>query len=277
MPEPAPGARPQTGFPPCLAVIDATPNGDRTHVRMHGELDLGGQRLQRDLYETLSRSRDGIDLYLDTPEFCDCAGFNILLDLRQRALEQHKTVAVRSTSPSVERLLDLTGTHDLLIRPNGESRESRESSESRERGEITPDSIDTADTIDTRGTGDATALGVPRGDADDAVRTEVDQLRRAMETRPTIDLARGMLMAAFGLSPQTAWTVLVTTSQNTNTKLHRLAEHLVATVRGAPLPEPVLEQLATAVAEAKTTPAASAAGPAPVFLHSLVPRHNPTA
>jgi anti-anti-sigma factor len=77
---------------------------------------------------------------------------------------------------------------------------------------------------------------------------EVVQLRRAMRTRPTIDLARGVLMATFGLSPDQAWQVLVHSSQNTNTKLHRLAEHLVDAVQGEPPPEAVQREVAAAVA-----------------------------
>lgn len=77
---------------------------------------------------------------------------------------------------------------------------------------------------------------------------EVVQLRRAMRTRPTIDLARGVLMASFGLSPDQAWNVLVHASQNTNTKLHRLAEHLVDAVQGEAPPEDVQQEVAAAVA-----------------------------
>jgi anti-anti-sigma factor len=83
---------------------------------------------------------------------------------------------------------------------------------------------------------------------------EVVQLRRAMETRPTIDLARGVLMASFGLSPDQAWDVLVHTSQNTNTKLHRLAEDLVQAVRGTPPPEAVQREVAAAVARVGSSP-----------------------
>ncbi|MER5296496.1 ANTAR domain-containing protein [Streptomyces pharetrae] len=86
-------------------------------------------------------------------------------------------------------------------------------------------------------TGDRPELGV-----------EVVQLRRAMQTRPTIDLARGVLMASFGLSPEDAWEVLVAVSQHTNTKLHRLADGLVEAVQGDPLPEPLRREVAAAVA-----------------------------
>ncbi|MFD5571503.1 STAS domain-containing protein [Streptomyces cadmiisoli] len=87
----------------------------------------------------------------------------------------------------------------------------------------------------------------PDGTGEHSLGAEVVQLRRAMLTRPTIDLARGVLMATFGLSPQDAWHVLVTVSQNTNTKLHRLAEDLVTAVQGEPLSEPVRREVAEAV------------------------------
>ncbi|MET8978299.1 ANTAR domain-containing protein [Streptomyces sp. NPDC004539] len=83
---------------------------------------------------------------------------------------------------------------------------------------------------------------------DDELRREVVQLRRALRTRPDIDLARGILMASFGLSPDEAWNVLVKASQNTNTKLYRLASNVVTTVQGEPLPEPVRHHLTKAVA-----------------------------
>ncbi len=60
-------------------------------------------------------------------------------------------------------------------------------------------------------------------------------------------------MASFGLNPDEAWQVLVTASQNTNTKLHRLAEDVVTTVQGAPLPDPVQQQLTAAVARTRST------------------------
>ncbi|MFI5699916.1 ANTAR domain-containing protein [Streptomyces xanthochromogenes] len=91
---------------------------------------------------------------------------------------------------------------------------------------------------------------------DEDLRRELDQLRRAMRSRGTIDLARGILMAAFGLSPDDAWQALVSTSQHTNTKLRCLAEQVVESAGGTPLPESVRRQLSAAVAEA-TAPAES--------------------
>ncbi|MFI9228655.1 ANTAR domain-containing protein [Streptomyces rimosus] len=91
-----------------------------------------------------------------------------------------------------------------------------------------------------------------------------------MQTRPAIDLARGILMATFSLTPEAAWTALVTTSQNTNTKLHRLAEDLVNSVHGPVLSENVRGHLGAAVAKAKQTPPQPDAAPAPT--NSMTPQ-----
>jgi hypothetical protein len=86
------------------------------------------------------------------------------------------------------------------------------------------------------------------GEAHQDLRTELVQPRRAMQTRPVIDLARGVLMVSFGLSAEQVWEALVTVSQNTNTKLHRVAEEIVGAVTGPPLSEVLRKQLAATVA-----------------------------
>lgn len=94
------------------------------------------------------------------------------------------------------------------------------------------------------------------GDADSATaevmelwRKEAQQLRKAMQSRPTIDMARGVLMAVFSCSPEAAWEILVTVSQHSNTKLHEVAEAVVdTTTRQEPLPEEFQQYLAAASA-----------------------------
>ncbi|MFJ4534581.1 ANTAR domain-containing protein [Streptomyces tibetensis] len=219
-----------------MATMDVVADGDRMTVTMWGELDLGSRRLLPELYDMLTLSDGGIDLRLDAVGFCDCSGLNALLDLHARAVDQGKSVTVRSCGVAVERLLDLTGTRELLT--------------------------DSGRTEDAPPAPSGTAP--PEEDGQD-LRAEVAQLRRAMQTRPTIDLARGILMASFGLTPEAAWSVLVRTSQNTNTKLHDLARELVGTVRGTTLPEQVQRQLAAAVAGANRpdeAPAYPTGGPA---------------
>ncbi|MET7346119.1 ANTAR domain-containing protein [Streptomyces sp. NPDC005547] len=75
------------------------------------------------------------------------------------------------------------------------------------------------------------------------LRAEVAQLREALDHRPVIDQARGIVMALGRCTPDEAWAVLVTVSQHTNVKLRTVAEQLVATTVGRPLPTPIRSAL----------------------------------
>ena len=238
MPEPAHSAQPLTTAgtrPPCLASIEAVPAGDRVDVVCRGELDLGAEWLQPELYAVLHRSATGVDLDLEGVGFCDCAGLNVLLDLRREALDQGKTVTIRSCGPALGRLLDLTGAGELFKAEGTASPGAPAGSDLPEVSDPLPGGPES------------------RVDVDEELRLEVAQLRRAMRTRPSIDVARGIVMASFGLSSEDAWTVLVTASQNTNTKLHHLAENLMGAVHGAPVAEEVRQQMAVAVAKVRAT------------------------
>ncbi|WP_020118996.1 ANTAR domain-containing protein [Streptomyces canus] len=226
MPEPAHSAQPLATLdarPPCLATIEAVPAGERMVVTCRGEFDIGAQGLEPELYAVLDRSATGVDLDLDEVRFCDCGGLNVLLSLRREALDQGKTVTVRAYSPVVGRLLELTGARELFV---------------------------TEHSARPEGPGAVEEQPQPM-DVDQELRLEVDQLRRAMRTRPAIDVARGIVMASFGLSAEDAWTVLVTASQNTNTKLHELAQELMGAIHGAAVPEQVQQQMAAAVAKVR--------------------------
>ncbi|MEU1406641.1 ANTAR domain-containing protein [Streptomyces sp. NPDC005728] len=91
---------------------------------------------------------------------------------------------------------------------------------------------------------------------------EVAQLRRAMQTRSVIDQAMGVLMAAFSLGSEDAWNVLVMVSQNTNTKLHQLAQQLVSSVQGVALAEAVQQQVAASLAALYSAADIPSQGPA---------------
>ncbi|WP_338703213.1 ANTAR domain-containing protein [Streptomyces sp. Q6] len=91
---------------------------------------------------------------------------------------------------------------------------------------------------------------LPSEDEDEAaLRVEVAQLRQAMHSRGLIDVARGILVAAFGLGPEDAWETLVSVSQRTNTKLHTVARRLLdSTVGSEPMPDDLKVELGAAVA-----------------------------
>jgi hypothetical protein len=88
------------------------------------------------------------------------------------------------------------------------------------------------------------------GDAESAaaeletLRREVTQLREAMSSRAPIEQAKGVLMSAYGLSPDRAWAYLVRLSQQNNVKVRDIADDMVKwaseepTGRRPPEPEP---------------------------------------
>jgi anti-anti-sigma factor len=242
MPEPAYGANhgeeescvraEESGGPPVrpasVPKIVLRPGDDRVVVAVSGELDLeSAGHLERALRTALTTAVSGVDLDLADVAFCDCSALNVLLGMREQGLRQGKTLVLRGAGPAVERLLSLTGTDALFTDPAPDGRPAQ---------------------------GQA-----PTGPSEQDLRIEVVQLRRAMQTRPVIDLARGILMASFALSAEDAWRVLVEASQRTNTKLHHLAHDLVSAVQGPAPDDTVQAQVAAAVAKVRArTPVRSA-------------------
>ena len=211
-------------WPPATSLMtQAGLDGDRVTVAVSGEFRLDdSQHLRHALRDALARSAEGVDLDLAELTLADCSALNVLLAVRGQAVAAGKTVTIAAVSPAVERFLTFTDTYALF-------------------------------SATSDGSDPTTGISEPQSEgADDGLlQTEVVQLRRALRTRPDIDLARGILMATFGLSSDAAWEVLVTTSQNTNTKLHHLARDVVTTVQGSSLPDPVQRRLTAAVAVAR--------------------------
>ncbi|WBO61850.1 ANTAR domain-containing protein [Streptomyces camelliae] len=217
--------------PPAKAqlLVQAGRGHRRVTVTVRGEFFLDdSQSLRHALCDALARSAQGVELDLSGLTFADCSALNVLLAVRREAVETGKSVTVTAASPAAERLLTFTDTYDLFS--------ARHDDAGPPVGTPTPPG----------------KPGRRQEDTDDGLlQTELVQLRRALRTRPDIDLARGILMASFGLDADQAWEVLVTASQHTNTKLHRLASDVVTTVRGTSLPEPIRRQLTAAVARTR--------------------------
>ncbi|MCD7441163.1 anti-sigma factor antagonist [Streptomyces lincolnensis] len=212
--------------------------GDRVVVTVSGELDLESDHvLYQSLNDALDHAEGGVDLDLAGVEFCDCSALNVLLRVRHRAVRTSKSLALRAASPAVERLLGLTSTRSLFTGSTDEEQ---------------------ADGAATAWSPSPPSERPPRtaGASDGNPAAEIAQLRRAMETRPAIDMARGILMASFQLTVQQSWQVLVAASQRSNVKLHLIAEAVLGTVDGQALPEPLAGHLAAAVKEAAVTDAA---------------------
>ncbi|MFF1442134.1 anti-sigma factor antagonist [Streptomyces sp. NPDC058295] len=224
--------------------IGVRPDGDRVVVAVRGELDLDStEQLAHTLRAALGAAVGGVDLELGGVEFCDCSALNVLIGLHEQSLKQGKTVVLRTVGPAVERLLTLTGTRMLFDAPGP--------------GGVGDGAAGRGDAPAAAPDGSALEDRSPDAGVLEDLRVEVVQLRRAMQTRPVIDLARGILMASFGLSVEEAWRVLVLASQNTNTKLYHLARDLVAAVRGEPPTDAVQDQVAAAVAAVRSEAASA--------------------
>lgn len=82
------------------------------------------------------------------------------------------------------------------------------------------------------------AVAIANAHMVDASASLAENMRRAMERRSVIEQAKGILIALHGYTPEEAFAVLTTTSQQTNRKLHDVAVDLVATI-GRAAEEPV--------------------------------------
>ncbi|MFF1400891.1 ANTAR domain-containing protein [Streptomyces sp. NPDC058287] len=219
---------------PLTIKFDASP--ERMVVVVSGAADVVSEDALRDgLHRALLQSARGIDLDLSNVDFCDGSGLYVLLGARRRAVDEGKSISLQACSPAVHRILLGTGTLPLFAAAGRQNGSGQAPDTDHEDHEPRASASDVADRRPA--------------DTDQAERDELVQLRRAMKTRPVIDLARGVLMASFGLAPEDAWSVLVSVSQNTNTKLHEVADGLVRSVTGEALPSPVRQELAARVAE----------------------------
>lgn len=108
-------------------VTESYPEGARVVVVVRGELDYDAiAPLTYTLRNALHRSVRGVDVDLRAVRFWDCSALNVLLRLRQEALADGRTVAIRSPSPIVKRVLALTGTSPLFAHSRGEAETHQE-------------------------------------------------------------------------------------------------------------------------------------------------------
>jgi anti-anti-sigma factor len=90
----------------------------RTRAVITGELDLAtAPTAGAILTDCLVLSPAGLDVDLGDVAFFDCAGLNMLLRLRARALDLGVELTVSALAPSVARVLDLSGTRALFASP----------------------------------------------------------------------------------------------------------------------------------------------------------------
>ncbi|CAL9417415.1 hypothetical protein SUDANB1_01778 [Streptomyces sp. enrichment culture] len=79
------------------------------------------------------------------------------------------------------------------------------------------------------------------------LQQENDQLRHAVASHATVDQAIGVLIAVHRIAPAAGFEVLREVSQQTNIKLHSVAQTVIGWALGEPLPQRVGKELDAAV------------------------------
>ncbi|MCI3269884.1 ANTAR domain-containing protein [Streptomyces cylindrosporus] len=216
-------------------VISGRVEAGRAVLVPRGELVQGcADTLARTL-DDLPADTGQVDLDMAQVVFMDTAGLQFL-DLLD-AYGHWRSIPVRATrwSGQPRRILELAGldTADPLDRTARPADPDTESPE--------------AESPDTEAPA-VSAVAMERAEQLRLLRTEVEQLRRAIASRPVIDQARGILMATHACSSDEAWNILRQASQLSNTKLHTVAAAVTTGVGGdgPPPPQEVRRALRTA-------------------------------
>lgn len=186
-------------------VIDARVEEERAVLTPRGELVHGCTDVLSEALERLPAHVGGVDLDMSGVTFMDTAGLQFLE--RLGAFGRRRAVPVRSGhwTGQPRRILELAGLNpDAPLRRaahpvDGEPEWPGASAVARERAEQLRE-----------------------------LRTEVEQLKQAMASRPVIDQARGVLMAVHACTSEQAWDILRETSQRSNIKLRDVAAAVTA-------------------------------------------------
>lgn len=85
-----------------------------TVLRVGGEIDLAVTEEFVTVAQSCLEESSGIGLDLGDVTFIDSSGLGVLVRLRKEAEAQSKPLSLVNTSPSVQRLLEVTGLGDIF-------------------------------------------------------------------------------------------------------------------------------------------------------------------
>jgi anti-anti-sigma regulatory factor len=200
-------------------VIGVSTDADRVVLSPRGELVLGCADTLADALGELPAGTGRIDVLMDGVTFMDTAGLQFLdlLDSYGRGHGVPVTTAGWTGQP--RRVLELAGldTADPLRHP--------------------------APGAPGPGAPASSAVALERAEQLGELREQVEQLRRAIVSRPLVDQARGVLMATHACTVDEAWDILREASQRSNTKLRTVAAAVTSGAgTGGPPPPPELRR-----------------------------------
>jgi len=227
-------------------VIKERTQAGRAELRPRGELVHGCADVLGETLTALPQDVRRVELDMADVVFMDTAGLQFLELLDDYGRRRDIPVTATRWSGQPRRILELVGldtTDPLSATPRP------------------PRSDPALPGVSTVALPGVSAVALERAEQLHVLREEVDQLRRAIASRPVIDQARGILMAAHSCTSDEAWLILRTTSQLSNTKLREVADALTAGTEtgGPPPPEKVRTALRTAIGTCLRR--ATAAGP----------------
>ncbi|WP_431988460.1 ANTAR domain-containing protein [Streptomyces parvulus] len=207
--------------PPRLAghhaflAIDGTVAGGRALLVARGQLVHGCTEILAEALAALPAGVERVDLDMGDVEFMDPGGLRFLDLLGGYSHRETVPVTTANWRGQPVRVLELAG-------------------------------LDTADPLRTT----APRLSEPGAERLHVLEEEVEQLRRAIASRPVIDQARGVLMALHSCTSDEAWEILREASQLSNTKLRDVAAAVTAGTEtdGPPPPREVRSALRAALA-----------------------------
>ena len=95
--------------------VEVIQEGATTTVTLRGEIDLlTTVRVNRDLETAADAAPEWLRLDLLQVSYMDTTGVAVLLKARRRALEAGCRFTVKAASPTIQRLLEITGLATLL-------------------------------------------------------------------------------------------------------------------------------------------------------------------
>ncbi|MEU6282130.1 ANTAR domain-containing protein [Streptomyces sp. NPDC047028] len=217
---------PRTGRPAAPVIEGRTEDG-RARLTVCGELVLGCAGTLAATLDALPAGVCRVELDVAGVSFMDTTGLEFLDVLEAYGRRYGVPVAATGWRGQPRRVLELVG-RDTAGPPAPEPPGS---------SVVSPSASAVA--LARSETVSASAVALERSETVRLLRLEIEQLRQAIDSRPVIDQARGILMAAHACTPEQAWDILREASQLSNTKLREVAAAVTAstTPDGPPPPE----------------------------------------